>query len=142
MIRVVRPGSSPDFLPIPDLGSRCQKGTRSRTFDPDPQYRNAITLPLLLGLRGEHRLRDPLHGGREDCGLQLAGAVARHLDSAHCASYYVTRAGGLLATCILNVILVTYLLAKSSPMVLVGPLRGHLLRVAPNFLYVSLSPNR
>ncbi len=30
MIRVVHPGSDPDILPIPDPGSRGQKGTRSR----------------------------------------------------------------------------------------------------------------
>jgi hypothetical protein len=30
MIRVVHPGSDPDLLPIPDPGSRGQKGTGSR----------------------------------------------------------------------------------------------------------------
>jgi hypothetical protein len=36
MIRVVHSGS--DFLPIPDPGSKGQKGTGSRIQDPDPQH--------------------------------------------------------------------------------------------------------
>ncbi len=39
MIRVVHPGSDPDFLPIQDAGSRGQKGTGYRIPDPDPQDR-------------------------------------------------------------------------------------------------------
>jgi hypothetical protein len=40
-IQVVHPGSGPDpdFLPIPDPGSRDQKGTGSRSPDSDPQHR-------------------------------------------------------------------------------------------------------
>ncbi len=32
------PDPDADFLPIPDPGSRGQKGTRSRIPDPDPQH--------------------------------------------------------------------------------------------------------
>ncbi len=43
MIRVVHAGSrildqDPDFLPIPDPGSRGQKDTGSLIPDPDPQH--------------------------------------------------------------------------------------------------------
>jgi hypothetical protein len=34
------PDPDPDFLPIPDPGSRGQKGTGSRIQDPDPQHWN------------------------------------------------------------------------------------------------------
>ncbi len=38
IIRNGHPGSGSWFLPIPDPGSRGQKGTRSRILDPDPQH--------------------------------------------------------------------------------------------------------
>jgi hypothetical protein len=52
MIRVIHPGSwipdpDPDFLPIPDPGSRGQKGTGSRLPGPDPQHcLPQLALPL------------------------------------------------------------------------------------------------
>jgi hypothetical protein len=38
MIRLFIPDPDPDFLPILDPGSRGQKGSGSRTQNPDPQH--------------------------------------------------------------------------------------------------------
>ncbi len=54
----------------------CRTALHNNSFSRESHHPDSI----LLGLRGKHRLRDPLYGGREDCGLQLAGATARHLD--------------------------------------------------------------
>jgi len=37
------PDPDPDFLPIPDLGSRDQMGTGSQIPDPDPQPRKKVS---------------------------------------------------------------------------------------------------
>ncbi len=50
MIRVVHPGSGCWLSPIPDPGSRGQKGTQSRIPDPDPQHWWKLTTLSVLSV--------------------------------------------------------------------------------------------